>query len=80
MEPVSEALRLLKKQEEIEQRHRHPGGISIIEERELFAIRAKLESFPAAVGAIARLVAAKGQSIAQIRVEDVERWDERRAS
>jgi len=77
MEPVSEALRLLKRQVEIERRHRQPGGISILDERELFAIRARLEDFPAAVRAIAELTGARRQSLDQIRVEDVERWDAR---
>ena len=77
MEPVSETLRLLKRQTEIEQRRRQPGGISILEERELFAIRSRLEDFPAAVRAIAELAGGRRQSLDQIRVEDVERWDAR---
>ncbi len=77
MEPVSEALRLLKRQAEIERRRRQPHGISIIDERELFAIRERLEDYPAAVRAIAELTGARRQSLDQIRVEDVERWDAR---
>ena len=79
MEPVTTALRLLKRQVEIERRRRQPGGISILEERELFVIRDRLEEFPAAVGAIAALTSARRVSLDQIRVEDVERWDDRRA-
>ncbi len=77
MEPVSEALRLLRRQAEIERRRREPLGITILEERELFAIRDRLEDFPAAVRAIAELTGARRQSLDQIRVEDVERWDAR---
>ncbi len=77
MEPVSEALRLLKRQAEIERRRRQPHGISIIDERELFAIRERLEDYPAAVRAIAELTGARRQSLDQIRVDDVERWDAR---
>ena len=44
---------------------------------ELFAIRSRLEDFPAAVRAIAELAGARRQSLDQIRVEDVERWDAR---
>ena len=80
MEPVTTALRLLKRQSEIERRRRQPGGISIVEERELFAIRARLEEFPAAVGAITQLTGAMRKSLDQISVEDIERWDDRRAS
>ena len=80
MEPVTTAPRLLKRQEELEHRRRRPGGISIIEERELFAIRDRLGEFPAAVAAIIEVAGATLKSVDQIRVEDVERWDDRRAS
>ena len=73
MEPVSEALRLLKRQADLQRRQ----GISIIAEREIYAIQARLEHFPAAVRAIVELSGAKHQSVDQIRVEDVERWDTR---
>ena len=75
MEPVSESLRLLKRQAEIERRE--ACRMTLLEERELFAIRARLANFPAAVRAIAELSDAKHQSVDQIRVEDVERWDAR---
>ena len=52
-------------------------GISILAEREIYAIQARLEHFPAAVRAIVELSGAKHQSVDQIRVEDVERWDTR---
>ena len=77
MEPISEALRLLKRQTDIQRRCRQPGGISVLEERELFAIRSRLENFPAAVRAIIELAGARRQSLDQIHVEDVERWDAR---
>lgn len=80
MDPVSESLRLLKRQAHIERRRRQPGGISIVDERELFAIRAQLNEFPAAVSAIAQLAGAMGKSLDQIRVEDIEQWDGRQAS
>ena len=73
MEPVSEALRLLKRQADLQRRQ----GISILAEREIYAIQARLEHFPAAVRAIVELSGAKHQSGDQIRVEDVERWDTR---
>ena len=75
MEPVSESLRLLKRQAEI--KRRQACGMTLLEERELFAIRARLANFPAAVRAIAELSGAKHQCVDQIRVEDVERWDAR---
>jgi hypothetical protein len=80
MDPVSESLRLLKRQAHIEHQRRQPGGISIVDERELFAIRAQLNEFPAAVSAIAQLVAARGKPVDQLCVEDIEQWDGRQAS
>lgn len=73
MDSIAEALRLLKRQAEIERQRRQPGGITIIEERELFAIRYRLEDFPAGVRAIAELSGARHQSLDQIRIEDLER-------
>ena len=75
MEPVSESLRPLKRQAESERRQ--SSGITLLEELEQFAIHARLANFPAAVRAIAELSRAKHQSLDQIRVEDVERWDAR---
>jgi hypothetical protein len=75
MEPLTTALRLLRRQSELEEAMRRPGGIRVTEERELFAIRERLEDFPAAVRAIAELARARRQSLDQIRVEDVEHWD-----
>ena len=39
MEPLHEALRLIKRQAELENAMRRPGGIRITEERELFQLR-----------------------------------------
>ena len=77
METVSETLRLLKRQADIERAGRQPRALSIVEERELLAIRSRLERFPAAMRAIAELASARRQSIDQIQVEDVERWEGR---
>lgn len=42
MELVSEAMRLLKRQSELEAAMRAPGGSRITEERELYQLRARL--------------------------------------
>ena len=52
MEPLHEALRLIKRQRELEAAMRRPGGIRVTEERELFQLRDALAQFPAAVNAI----------------------------
>jgi hypothetical protein len=52
MEPLSEALRLLRRQSELEEAMHWPGGIRVTEERELYQLRDNLEKYPAAVRAI----------------------------
>ena len=77
---MATSLRLLRRQFELDRQRRQPGGISALEERELFAIRTQLEEFPAAVAAITQLSGATRKALDQICVEDIEGWDDRRAS
>jgi hypothetical protein len=55
MEPITEALELLKRQAQLEAGLRLVGGIQVTEERELYAVRAKLERYPQAVAAILQM-------------------------
>ena len=57
MEPLHEALRLIKRQTELENAMRRPGGIRVTEERELFQLRHALTQYPAAVTAIVEAAA-----------------------
>jgi hypothetical protein len=52
MEPLHEALRLIKRRAELEMAMRRPGGIRITEERELIQLRTALTEFPEAVRAL----------------------------
>ena len=52
MEPLSEAVRLLRRQAEIEDGMRGPGGIRVTAARELHEIRQTLSCYPGAVRAI----------------------------
>jgi hypothetical protein len=52
MEPLDEALELLKRQAELEAGLRQAGGIRITEEREQYALRERLQRYPQAVAAI----------------------------
>lgn len=72
MEPLHEALRLIKRQAELESAMRRPGGIRVTEERELFQVRGALAQFPAAVTAIMDAAARMRRPIDTISVEDVE--------
>jgi len=52
VEPLSEALRRLRRQSELEDAIRRPGGIRVVEERENCGLREQLKRYPAAVRAI----------------------------
>jgi hypothetical protein len=49
MESRTDVQRLLRRHREIRQAMRRPGGVRIIDERELYAIREQLKSIPAAM-------------------------------
>jgi hypothetical protein len=55
MEPINEALELLKRQAELENGLRQAGGIRVMEERELYALRERLQRYPQAVAAILQM-------------------------
>jgi hypothetical protein len=52
MEPMSEALRLLRRQSGLEEAMLRPGGIRVTDQRELYQLRDNLRRYPAAVRAI----------------------------
>lgn len=72
MEPLYEALRLIKRQTELENAMRRPGGIRVTEERELFHLRHALTQYPAAVTAIMDAAARMRRPIDTIDFDDVE--------
>jgi hypothetical protein len=49
MESLHEALRLIKRQAELENAMRRPGGIRVTEERELHQLRDALTALPSLV-------------------------------
>jgi len=73
MEPLHEALRLIKRQAEIQNAMRRPGGIRVTEERELFRLRDALARYPAAVTAITEAATRLRRPLDTISIEDVER-------
>jgi hypothetical protein len=52
MEPITKVLELLKRQAEQESGLRQPGGLRVTEEREIYALRERLQRYPQAVSAI----------------------------
>jgi hypothetical protein len=76
MEPLHEALRLIKRQRELEAAMRRPGGIRVTEERELFQLRDALAQFPAAVNATVEAAARMRRPVDTISIDEVERLSE----
>ncbi len=72
MEPLHEALRLIKRQTELENAMRRPGGIRVTEERELYQLRHALTQYPAAVAAIIEAAARMRRPVDTISATDVE--------
>ncbi len=72
MEPLHEALRLIKRQAELENAMRRPGGIRITEERELHQLRDALNRYPAALNAILEAASRMRRPVDTISAEDVE--------
>jgi hypothetical protein len=77
--PLHEALRLIKRQTELENAMRRPGGIRVTEERELFQLRHTLAQYPAAVTAIIEAAARMRRPVDTLSLDDVEA-EERTAS
>jgi hypothetical protein len=72
MEPLHEALRLIKRQTELENAMRRPGGIRVTEEREHFQLRHALTQYPAAVTAIVEAASRMRRPIDTISLDDIE--------
>jgi hypothetical protein len=70
--PLHEALRLIKRQTELENAMRRPGGIRVVEERELFQLRHALIQYPAAVAAIIEAAARMRRPVDTISFNDIE--------
>jgi hypothetical protein len=72
MEPLSEALRLMRRQSELEEAMRQPGGIRVTHERELHQLRDSLQEFPVAVRAILEASRRLHRPVDVLSVSDVD--------
>lgn len=72
MEPISEALCLLRRQCEIQDTLRHSNADRVLAERELYLIRRRLSRYPAAVQAIALTASELHRPADTLSVRDVE--------
>jgi hypothetical protein len=72
MEPINEALQLLKRQAEIQNGLRRSRDNPMLAERELYLIRNRLAQYPAAVQAIGLAAAELHRPVDTLSVRDVE--------
>lgn len=73
MEPITEVLRLLQRQAEIQNDLRGARGSRVLEERELYLIRNRLAQYPEAVQVIALTAAELHRPVDALSVRDVEK-------
>jgi hypothetical protein len=73
MEPITEVLELLKRQAELENGLRQPGRIRVTEEREIYALRERLQRYPQAVSAILQAARSLNRPVETLRPQDVRR-------
>ncbi len=73
MEPINEALELLKRQAELETRLRQAGGIRITEARELYMLRDRLQRYPPAVTAILQTTRSLNLPVEPLQPHDAQR-------
>jgi hypothetical protein len=72
MEPLHEALRLLKRKAKLEEQVGR-FGVRVADERELFALRERLEAFPVAARAVLEAAARLHRPVDALSPADVER-------
>lgn len=71
MHPINEALDLLEGQSELETGLRQVGGIRITEERNLYALRKRLQRYPQAVTAILQTAGSLNRPVDTLQAQDV---------
>jgi len=74
MQSVDEALRLLKRQAELETAMKQRGGIRIIEEQELHWVRRRLADAPEAARAIVEAAHGLQRPIDELSASEVRLW------
>jgi hypothetical protein len=71
MNTISTVLDLLKRQAELEEGLRQPGGIRVIEEGEIYALRERLQRYPQAVTAILQAARSLNRPVEALRPQDI---------
>jgi hypothetical protein len=71
VDPITTALDLLKRQAELETGLRQPGRARTTEERELYALRERLQRYPQAVTAILETARNLNRQVDTLQPQDV---------
>ena len=74
MQTIRDALKLLKRQTELESAIKEPGGVHIKEEQELQILTRQLERFPEATQAVLQAAHALRRPVTTLSAHDVESW------
>ena len=72
MEPLTEALSLLRRPTQLGEAMRRPGGIRVTEERELYELRGLLQKYPGAVRTILEASKRLHRPVDSLSVGDVD--------
>jgi hypothetical protein len=71
MEMITTVLELMKRQAELEEGLRQPGGIRVTEEGEIYALRERLQRYPQAVTAILQAARSLNRPVDTLQPNDV---------
>jgi len=74
MQTINEALRLLRRQADLEAAMRKPGGIRITEEQELIMLKRRLTEYPEAALAVMQAAHAMRKPVTAVTASEVEAW------
>jgi hypothetical protein len=80
VQTVTQALKLLKRQSELEAAVRQPGAVRITEEQELHVLGRRLLEFPEASQAVIEAAHALRRPVSDVTEDEVERWATTRIS
>lgn len=71
MEAIAEVLELLKRQTELENGLHQPGGLRVTEEREIYALRERLQRYPQTVSAVLQAVRNLNRPVDSLQAQDI---------
>jgi hypothetical protein len=74
MQTINDAIRLLRRQADLEAAMRKPGGIRITEEQELIMLRRRLAEYPEATHAVVQAAHAMRKPVTAVTAHEVEAW------